>query len=115
MYSKSILQRYLFIIIIFGIAIEGILIYSFFSEYQRMLFFSKFSKSFKDTTLTGVALYNILNSLRTRILKNPEIINYNYAPLMEYSDNAIFKSVETAVNSYIVNLLPEPANKSNTI
>lgn len=87
----------------FGIAIECILAYEFYNEYQRMLFFSKFSQSFKDTTLTGVALFNILNSLRSRIMKHPEILNYNYDSIIEYSDSAIFKSVDTASSSYIVN------------
>lgn len=78
-----------------------------------MQFFSNFSFKFRDTTLTGVVMYNLLNSMRARIIDEADVQSYNYLAIAHYTDSALFLPISKSDNSYINQALDKSQISAN--
>jgi hypothetical protein len=63
---------------------------------------SNFSTVFKSTTISGLAFYSLLNSLRARIVNSSDVQEYQNMPLATYTSNYIFTALDDTEDSYIV-------------
>lgn len=98
-YIKKILFTYGFSLLAF----EGFIVASFILEYNYMMSLSLFSRLFKDTTLTGITFFDIINSFKNRIINDSHIQTYKGIESVKYTDLAIMTSLDLSVNSYMTN------------
>ncbi len=84
------------------LVLEAFIVLCLVEEYSKMQALSNFSTVFKSTTISGLAFYSLLNSLRARIVNSTDVQEYQNIPLVTYTNNYIFTALDETEDSYIV-------------
>jgi hypothetical protein len=84
------------------LVLEAFIVLCLVEEYSKMQALSNFSTIFKSTTISGLAFYSLLNSLRARIVNSSDVQEYQNMPLVKYTDDFIFTALDDTEDSYIV-------------